>query len=386
MREEKLSLQDKLIKHHLTKIYRIALCIVLVLVVAVSVHFYRQGKVYTEYEVTKTFDPVGSSEGNVEIYNQSNILCYSRDGVSAYNQKGVQLWNQTYEMQSPIVRTNGEYVVVGDYKGSVIYLMNASGPCATITCNKIVVDVNVSSGGVVIATLDDSSATWLELYTSDGTNVATIKTTMDQTGFPVKVSMASDNKKMVVSYLKARGNGIQTSLAFYNFGDVGQNMTDKIVSGYDYTEKVIPYLHYIDDNTAVAIGEDVMQIYYGRQIPELKTETELEKDIQSVFYGDGYTVLVYRNEDGDDKYRAEVYDSDAKKVLTKNFNIEYDNIVVSNGNILIYNNVAVLMWNMKGLEKYNGELGEDIKAMIPTKSEMKFLVVRSDGVEMVKLK
>lgn len=386
MREEKLSLQDKLIKHHLTKIYRIALCIVLVLVVVVSVHFYRQGKVYTEYEVTKTFDPVGSSEGNVEIYNQSNILCYSRDGVSAYNQKGVQLWNQTYEMQSPIVRTNGEYVVAGDYKGNVIYLMNASGPCATITCNKIVVDVNVSSGGVVIATLDDSSATWLELYTSDGTNVATIKTTMDQTGFPVNVSMSSDNKKMVVSYLKARGNGIQTSLAFYNFGDVGQNMTDKIVSGYDYTEKVIPYLHYIDDNTAVVIGEDVMQIYYGKQIPELKTETELEKDIQSVFYGDGYTVLVYRNEDGDDKYRAEVYDSNAKQVLTKNFNIEYDNIVVSNGNILIYNNVAVLMWNMKGLEKYNGELGEDIKAMIPTKSGMKFLVVRSDGMEMVKLK
>ena len=137
MREEKLSLQDKLIKHHLTKIYRIALCIVLVLVVVVSVHFYRQGKVYTEYEVTKTFDPVGSSEGNVEIYNQSNILCYSRDGVSAYNQKGVQLWNQTYEMQSPIVRTNGEYVVAGDYKGNVIYLMNASGPCATITCNAL---------------------------------------------------------------------------------------------------------------------------------------------------------------------------------------------------------------------------------------------------------
>ena len=38
------------------------------------------------------------------------------------------------------------------------------------------------------------------------------------------------------------------------------------------------------------------------------------------------------------------------------------------------------------LEKYNGELGTDIKAIIPTKNEMKFLVVRDDGVEMVKLK
>ena len=386
MREEKLSFQDKIIKHHLTKIYRVILCVVLVIVIAASIHFYREGKVYTEYEVAKAYDSIGSKDSKVEVYNQNNILCYSRDGVSAYNAKGEQLWNRTFEMQSPIIRTSGEYVVAGDYKGNEIYLMNASGPCATITCNKIIVDVNVSQGGVVIATLDDSSVTWLELYASDGTSLATIRTTMDQTGFPVKLSMAPDNKKMMVSYLKARGNGIQTSLAFYNFGDVGQNMTDKIVSGYDYAEKVIPFLHYVDENTAVCVGEDVLQIYYGKQIPELKTQAEVEKDIQSVYCGEGYTVLVYRNEESEDKYRADIYDLNAKLVLTKTFNIEYDNIVMSNNNVLIYNSAEVLMWNLKGLEKYNGELGTDIKAIIPTKNEMKFIVVRDDGVEMVKLK
>lgn len=386
MREEKLSFQDKIIKHHLTKIYRVILCVVLVIVIAASIHFYREGKVYTEYEVTKTYDSIGSKDSKVEVYNQNNILCYSRDGVSAYNAKGEQLWNRTFEMQSPIIRTSGEYVVAGDYKGNEIYLMNASGPCATITCNKIIIDINVSRGGVVIATLDDSSVTWLELYASDGTSLATIRTTMDQTGFPVKLSMSPDNKKMMVSYLKARGNGIQTSLAFYNFGDVGQNMTDKIVSGYDYAEKVIPFLHYVDENTAVCVGEDVLQIYYGKQIPELKTQAEVEKDIQSVYCGEGYTVLVYRNEESEDKYRADIYDLNAKLVLTKTFNMEYDNIVISNNNVLIYNSAEVLMWNLKGLEKYNGELGTDIKAIIPTKNEMKFIVVRNDGVEMVKLK
>ena len=97
-------------------------------------------------------------------------------------------------------------------------------------------------------------------------------------------------------------------------------------------------------------------------------------------------MLVYRNEEGEDKYRADIYDLNAKLVLTKTFNIEYDNIVMSNNNVLIYNSAEVLMWNLKGLEKYNGELGTDIKAIIPTKNEMKFLVVRDDGVEMVKLK
>ena len=110
MREEKLSFQDKIIKHHLTKIYRVMLCVVLVIVVAASVHFYREGKVYTEYEVAKAYDSIGSKDSEVEVYNQNNILCYSRDGVSAYNAKGEQLWNRTFEMQSPIIRTSGEYL------------------------------------------------------------------------------------------------------------------------------------------------------------------------------------------------------------------------------------------------------------------------------------
>ena len=47
---------------------------------------------------------------------------------------------------------------------------------------------------------------------------------------------------MAVSYLKAEGNGIKTSIAFYNFGDVGQNVVDKVVSGYDYDDMIIPFL------------------------------------------------------------------------------------------------------------------------------------------------
>lgn len=386
MREKNLSWQEKIFKYQLRKIYFIVLCIVLVLVFILAAHVYRVNKVYSEYEVTKTYDAIGSSEGVVEIYNNENILCYSRDGVSAYNAKGTQLWNQTFEMQSPIVRSNGEYVVAGDYKGNTIYVMNGNGPTTTITCNKIIVDLNISNGGVVIATLDDSSVTWIELYNSTGTNVATIKTSMDQTGFPLNLSMSTDNRKMVVSYLKAKGNGMQTSLAFYNFGDVGQNMTDKIVSGYDYAEKVIPYLHYMDDNNAVAVAEDHMYVYSGRQIPELKAETELNKDIIGIYQGGSYTALLYHNEDGEERYKLSVFDLNATEVLTKTFDIEYDNIVINNNYIMVYNSAEVLMWNIKGLEKYNGDLGSGIKAIIPTKNEMKYIVVREDGVDVVKLK
>ncbi|WP_375144224.1 DUF5711 family protein, partial [Acinetobacter pittii] len=43
-------------------------------------------------------------------------------------------------------------------------------------------------------------------------------------------------------------DGGQTTsyVAFYNFGDVGQNEEDRIVSGFTYDGVVIPQIQYLD--------------------------------------------------------------------------------------------------------------------------------------------
>lgn len=385
MQEEKLTFREKIIKHRLTRIYRIALAVVLVIAVAVVIRIQIDNKVYTDYEVVKTAESIGSSDSVVEAYN-GNILCYSRDGISAYNSKGEQLWNQTYEMQSPIVSIAGEYVTVGEYKGNTIYIMNASGSCGQISTNRVILDVTVSEKGIITATLEDDAVVWMEIYDTAGENIVSIKTSMSQTGFPLKASMSSDNQKMAVSYLKAEGNGIGTSIAFYNFGGVGQNVMDKIVSGFDYEETVIPFLHYVNENEAVAVGEDRLLVFSGKQVPELKAQKEIEEGVESVFWDDSCVALVYKNDDGEDKYRLDVYDLNAELILTKTFDIEYSNIVLDNGNIIIYNEATVYIWNKKGLEKYNGDLGGSIRAVIPTKSKTKYIVVRDEGMEIIKLK
>lgn len=385
MQEEKLTFREKIIKHRLTRIYRIALAVVLVIAVAVVIRIQIDNKVYTDYEVVKSVENIGSSDSVAKAYN-GNILCYSRDGISAFNSKGEQFWNQTYEMQSPIVCIAGEYVTAGDYKGNTIYVMNASGPCGQIVTNRVILDVTVSDKGIITATLEDDDLVWVEIYDTTGENIVSIKTSMNQTGFPLKASMSSDNQKMAVSYLKAEGNGIGTSIAFYNFGGVGQNVMDKIVSGFEYEETVIPFLHYVNENEAVAVGEDRLLVFSGKQVPELKAEKEIEEGVESVFWDDSRVALVYRNDDGEDKYRLDIYDLNAELLLTKTFDIEYSDIVLDDGNIIIYNEATVFIWNKKGLEKYNGDLGGGIRAVIPTKSRTKYIVVRDEGMEVIKLK
>lgn len=385
MQEQKLTFQEKILKHRLTRIYRILLLIILIVAIFVVIHIQMENKVYTDYEVINFAESIGSSDSIIMAYN-GNVLSYSRDGISAYNSKGAQLWNQTYEMQSPVVCVAGEYVTAGDYKGNTIYIMNGSGPCGQINTNMVLLDVAVSEKGIVTAVLDDDTVTWLNVYTSEGENVVSFKTSMNQTGFPLKTSMSPDNRKMAVSYLKAGGNGIDTSIAFYNFGDVGQNVVNKVVSGFDYDNMVIPFLHFVNENDAVAVGENKLLIFGGKEIPELKAEAEIEENVESIFWGDSCTALVYRNDDGEDKYRLDVYDLSAKLIFSQTFNMEYSNIVLNNGNIIIYNEAAVCIWNKKGLEKYNGDMGGSIKAVIPTKSKTKYIVVRNEGLETIKLK
>lgn len=385
MQGERLTFREKILKHRLTRIYRVILCIVLIIAVIAVVRVRIENNVYTDYQIIKSAGGIGSSDSVIWEYN-GNILSYSRDGISAYDSGGKQLWNQTYEMQSPIVDSAGEYVVAGDYKGNTIYVMNGSGPCGQINTNMVIMDLTISEKGIVTAILDGNNVTWIEIFNSQGGSIVSERTSMGQTGFPLKTTMSPDNQKMAVSFLKAEGNGIKTSIAFYNFGDVGQNVVDKMVSGFDYEGIIVPFLHYFNANDVVAVGENRLLIYGGRQIPELKAETEIEENVEGVFWGDNCTALVYRNNEGEDKYRLDVYNLSAKLVLSKTFDLEYSNIALRNGNIIIYNEGDVCIWNQKGLEKYRGDLGGSIRAIIPTRSKTKLIVVRDEGLETVKLK
>lgn len=384
MQEEKMSFQQKIVKHKLSKFYRIAFAVILIIVMVVVVKVSVENHVYEGYESVRDLGSMGSQNSVFLPYN-GNILCYSQDGMSAYDLKGNQLWNQTYEMQAPIVDINGAYVVVGDYKGSVIYVMDGSGLTAEIETNKIIMKLTVSAQGVVTATLDDKSVTWLNLYSQKGDEIASIKTTMDKSGFPLATSMSADNEKLAVSYVKAGGNGISSSIAFYNFGDVGQNATDKIVSGYDYDASVIPFLHYLSNETAVAIGEKEMIYYSGKQIPDVKTAVELDGEIESVYYG-SYIGIVYRNEDGSEPYRFELYDLNGDSLFSQKFDMEYSDILIEDNMVVVYNAAQVIMWSKNGIEKYSGDLGGKIRSIIPTSKSNRFAVVREDKIESIKLK
>lgn len=382
---DKNEFRHKLLRHRLTIFYRIVLVILIIAAISIALYYNYQNMIYTEYEVIKRVEFEETSTASYMNYN-GNILKFSQDGATAFTMEDTMIWNETYEMQNPMVDIAGEYVVLGDYMGTQIYVMNSSGKCGEIDAMLPVQKFCVSASGTVAAVLEDGSTTWIRVYNKEGTIVADIKTTMAISGYPVSIALSDDGIKLAVSYLFIDSGVLTTTVGFYNFGAVGQNEIDNFVSGYNYANTVVSYVDFLNDGTAIGVGDDKFVIYRGNQKPVSEFELPIEEEVKSVFHGDKYTGLVFASGNSTSKYRIDVYDEEGSLAFSKDFDIEYTDIILHDELVIIYGSSNCEIYNIKGVEKYAGTFDKSVLTLIPTESLTRFLLISSNRAEEIQLK
>ena len=143
-------------------------------------------------------------------------------------------------------------------------------------------------------------------------------------------------------------------VSFYNFGEVGQNYTDTMVSSYEYADSVVPFTAFMDSKTAFSVADNQLMIYSdeGAEIPKNVFQTFLNEEIQDICYSEDYIGLVFFNTEGGDKYRLDLYDRSGKKELSKTFDLEYRDIFLGHDSFIIYSEAECMICNMQGGEKY----------------------------------
>ena len=261
--------KEKIRSHKLTIFYRIILGVLLIAATVVFLVIQWRDKVFTESVVTAS-TPVTIVQGATVENLGGNLLLYSKDGASCIDATGNAIWNRTYEMQSPIISISDQMVAIGDYNGRSIFVMEKNGEKGTINTNLPIRDLCVSANGVVAAVLDDSNVTRINVYNGNENTeepIAYGKATMDKSGYPVSISLTPNGKIMAVSYLYVDSGAMKSSVAFYNFGEVGKNETDNYVSGYDYTNTVVPYVRFMDNDSAFAVSDDRIVFFSGGERP-----------------------------------------------------------------------------------------------------------------------
>lgn len=381
----RINYREKIKSHKFTIFYRAVLVIILLVAVGAALYIQWENKIYTESLVVASVETSITQDAKLMPF-AGYLLSYSKDGAGCMDTKGNAVWNQTFEMQNPIVDICQNVVAIGDYNGRTIYIMNTGGPVGNITTNRPIRNFCVAANGVVAVVLDDTDVTLIYLYDSQGNELVHFRTTMKESGYPVSVSISPSGELVCVSYLFVDSGQMKSSVAFYNFGAVGQNSTDNYVSGYDYLDTIVPFVRFLDNKSVFAVSDDRIMFYGGAQKPVSIAENLISEDVQSVYYGDEYVGLVFNSTESSNRYRLDVYHRSGELAQKIEFDMEYSDILFHEDQIIIYNETECCIYNTNGIEKYSGNFSRSVRTLIPLKSSYSYMIVTPDSIDTIELK
>ena len=333
----------------------------------------------TEVSSTEFFISTGSE---VQRFG-NNFIVYNSDGIKCVNYKGEQIWNEAFQMQKPLVDGAGDIVAVADYNGGTIYVMDEKNVLGKIDTGMPIRKFKASGNGYIMAVLDGTNNTPIYVYNTSGDEMLFFNTTMKGFGYPLEIAISQNGMIGAVSYLNVDKGSFYSTVGFYNFGEVGQNYQDNLVSSYIYQGALVPEIKFAGNSKAVAVADNRIMFYSGDQMPRSAGESLLSEKILSLYEDDKYVVLFYDSDNSEHKYKAEIYDYDAKLKDKMYFDIDYTDVFFDNNRIVLYNNEEVLIHVIGGKDKFTGSFDDAILALIPTSSPKRFIQVTPNDIKTI---
>ena len=385
MREKEEDYKEKIRRHRQSKLRFFCIVLGTIAFVLLSLFLYHTLRIYNHYTIKEVLERTESS-ASVTVQIGDKMVSYSKDGASCVDIKGNKVWNQTYEMQKPVVSVSTKSIAISDYNGRNIYVMDSEKILGTISTSMPVKNVAVSENGIVAAVLEDGSTTWIYVYDAKGNVLVYSKTKMSNSGYPVAVALSPDATLMAVSYLYVDSGVMRSSIGFYNFGEVGQNELHNYVSGFNYTDSVVPFIKLLNNEIVVAVADDRIMFYKGDQKPAILGESLLKQEIRSVYTNSELVGLVLDNTEGETKYRMDLYDLDGEIKDVVEFDCDYSDIVITDKFVVIYNKNEWNVYTIGGRKKFEGTYQNSIQKIITTGEIEKYIIVTDDTLESVKLK
>lgn len=377
---------DKKIKAHRRKVAALVLGILILIGIAVvAAYIYYQNKVYSDYEVLSSVERNDTSASEYAQF-QGNLLRYTNDGAVYTDTAGNLIWNQTYEMDQPMIETRGNYVAIYELGGTQVYILDTVNLQGSLHTTMPIQKVSIAAQGTVAILMENEGTSYLQLYDKTGDQLAAGELHVQNSGYPLDLALSENGEKMAVSMLDIHGGTVKTVIAFYNFGSVGQNSIDKIVSSYKYESVVIPQIRYLAQDTMAAFGDDRVILFTGAQKPAESKVIELKDEVKSIFYNERQFGLVYDGEKGN-KHRLELYTLSGEKSQELTFDTDYTKVeILENGELCIQGDESCEIYNAKGICKFKYEFKEYLYKVLSGKRQTDYTFILEGETQKVKLK
>jgi len=376
--------KTKITRHKFGRLIGIGVLVLLILGGALFAKNHIENQKYTSYKILSD-TPEEDTAASKYIELGSNVLKYSGNDALLTNVAGKVLWTQKLDMETPAIDVRGEVVVIYAKRGTKVVILGKDGKIGEFNTDKPILKAKVAKGGTVATVLEDGENTWINYYTTTGEQIVASKTRVDSPGYPVDIAISPDGIVLMVTYFQIEGGTTKSYVAFYNFGDAGQNQMDNMVSDYTYQNILVPQVEYLDGSLAVAFRDNGFVLYEGKQIPKEIRTVEVEEEIISTFHSDKYIGMVFRSDEQDKLYKLALYDKRGKLKFEENFDAEYSTIKISDDTILMYNEAKVFIMSDKGVVKFSGSIEEGMVLNLFKMDMNRYRLVTSRGVKTIKL-
>ncbi len=367
--------RSRIFWHRFRKSLVILIPVLIIVIAAVLLFRQYQMKEYTEYETVWETSLESSVLSSYTAYG-TNVLRYGQDGAAYINSDGKTVWNQAYEMRSPMVTVNGDYVAVADQEGREIYICDLSGNTGQVTTALPVSNIAIAATGMVAVQLEEDESSYIDFYDKDGRRLdIELKLWMGGEGYPVAMALSPTGTQLLLSCVYADAGTMLNKLAFYNFSDVGEMLNERLAGGFEIGETVVPEVAFLSDNSAVAFTDSGLKFFSMQELspkepllPEEGVNWETDAEIQSVFHDDSRVGVVTAGTEQGEYYHLYIFDSEGKEILSMSLDIAYTGITMSDYGLCIYNDTQCRLYNFSGQQKYEGELGGTINTVIQVSS------------------
>ena len=111
----------------------------------------------------------------------------------------------------------------------------------------------------------------------------------------------------------------------------------------------------------------------------------MQEEVQDVRSSGNYVAFIFNGTNGNGKYRIDIYNMNGTQVLSLPFAIEYRDALISDQELIIYNEAECLIYNLNGKEKYSGPIPEQTQ-LLKTLGGNRFLAVTANSIDMIEMK
>ena len=362
-----------------------AMIILVILFAVIGIAVYGRMHLFEGYDMVRSV-PREDAEGMQFELLGKTLIKYGHDGVFAQDLSGNTLWSNAYSMQTPMSSANGKTMVLYEQLGTHVYILNEGGIIGSYQVALPIRKGTVGRNGVAALILDDKSEMHIDLYTASGSQIASVKATPDETGYPLDAALSGNSEQLIVSYMAFENGRLTGKNVIYDFSAGGGKESDHIGASFSCPETVFPDVWFRENGESVAVGDNRFVVYSSGRKPVQKAEVALDKEIISCFYDDSSIGFIFPDTDTDNRYELASFSYRGRRQITSSFDFEYKDVIMDGGEILLCDSGNIYSYRRSGREKLAASYEKEVLYFRKLGGSRKYLVITPDSTDQISIR